>query len=716
MISGTTPNRLIHEKSPYLLQHAYNPVDWHPWGEEAFAKAREEDKPVFLSIGYSTCYWCHVMEREVFENGEIAQLMNDSLVNIKVDREERPDIDRIYMSAVQAITGSGGWPMSVFLTPDREPFYGGTYIPPKARYGRPGFPDLIGHITELWKNDRAKITESGRKLAEHLRSHSRTRRAAEIDEAVPATTFERLRSNFDPVHAGFGTGPKFPRPVTLSFLLRYHAVEGNAEALDMALATLRHMARGGMYDHVGGGFHRYSVDGQWRVPHFEKMLYDQAQLVVSYAEAYQLTKDESFARIVHDVLRYVTAHLLHSEGGFYSAEDAESAPSSDRPDDKEEGLFYLWTVGEIMELLGPGDGALFCRAYGAEEPGNALHDPLAIFLGKNILYAAKTAAELAAESGRAEREIEDVLASARSSLSRVRDERPRPHLDDKVITAWNGLMISAFAKAHQIFGTPEYRTAAERAASFVLERLFDRGTKTLRRRWRDGEARFEGGLEDYAFLTAGLIDLYEATFDTRWLRAAAELSKLQHARFWDAEGGGFFDTPGTDASLLVRTKEEYDGAEPSGNSVAALNFLRLGTMLDRGAWRDLGAGTVAAFGARLNAMPDAAVLMVTALLWVRTAPAELILAGQADSAPTAAILREIHRTFLPHKVLLLIDDGERRSFFAPFLPFTAAMTTPDGATTLYLCENYACQLPTADPHEVQALLGSRTHQPSGQHP
>lgn len=713
MSSGKTANRLLQEKSPYLLQHAYNPVDWHPWGEEAFARARDEGKPIFLSVGYSTCYWCHVMEREVFEDPEIAALMNEHLINIKVDREERPDIDRIYMSAVQAITGSGGWPMSVFMTPEREPFYGGTYFPPTARHGRPGFPELVRHISELWKSDRAKVADSSRQITQFVLSHAQTDLTAEVDPSVPERTFERLRAAYDGVHAGFGSGPKFPRPAALNFLFRYWIASRNPEALEMTLETLRRMARGGMYDHLAGGFHRYSVDGEWRVPHFEKMLYDQAQLAVSYTEAYQITHDEFFARIVDETLDYVSTSLQHPEGGFSSAEDAESALDPARPDEKEEGMFYLWSTREITDLLGAENGAIFSHAYGVQEGGNALHDPMGVFIGRNILFASSTVAETAASFGRQPGEVDAILASGRSKLLRARAARPRPHLDDKVITAWNGLMISAFARAYQVFGKPKHRESAERAATFVLARLYDRGSKTLLRRYRDGEARFDAGLQDYAFLIAGLLDLYEAAFDTRWLGEAARLSDEQERTFWDRSAGGFFDTPGTDPTVLARTKDDYDGAEPTGNAVSALNFLRLGEMLDNSAWRDLGARTVRAFGARLNSMPDAAVQMAVALLWLRSAPREIILVGETGSRPTGAMLEAVFGPFAPHKVVLLVDEMRSRAFFAPHLPFIDGMAAGAGTTAAFLCESYACRLPTTDPEAVRAALDPHSEQPTG---
>ncbi len=580
-VTRSTPNRLAAETSPYLLQHAGNPVDWYPWGEEAFARARSEGKPIFLSIGYSTCHWCHVMERESFENDEVARRMNESFVNIKVDREERPDVDRVYMAFVQATTGSGGWPMSVFLTPQLEPFFGGTYFPPDDRYGRPGFSSILGKIAEMWRSQRDAVATAGRRVMEDMR------RAEEPDSPVVLgdQTFVRadkiFAQAFDEEHGGFGRAPKFPRPVVHNYLLRRFARAKDDLSLKMVLGTLHLMSRGGMYDHLGGGYHRYSVDQFWHVPHFEKMLYEQAQLDVSLVEMVQITGDAFLAAVARETCDYVVRDLAHPDGGLYSAEDADSLTSRAPGAEKVEGAFYVWTAGEIDALLGA-DAALFAAVYAIETDGNA-EDPQGELAGKNVLHAILTVAQAGEKLGIPVDEVERRLASSRSLLFAVRAGRPRPHLDDKVLTAWNGMMVGALARASQILAEPRYLDGARRAAGFLREHLVDKKTTppTLRRRWRDGEAAFDAYLDDYAALASGLIDLYEAGFDTADLELAEQLADAMVAQFHDPEAGGFFSTSGKDPSVLLRMKEDYDGAEPSGNSTAALTLLRLADILDR---------------------------------------------------------------------------------------------------------------------------------------
>ncbi len=700
---GKKSNRLIHEKSPYLLQHAFNPVEWYPWDNEAFEKARKEDKPIFLSIGYSTCYWCHVMEREVFEDTAIARLMNEKLICIKVDREERPDIDRVYMTAVQAITGSGGWPMSVFMTADRKPFFGGTYIPPKAQYGRPGFPDLVNRIDELWHHERNKLLESSEQITTMLQSQASSSGAAQLNDTVLHTAYHQFSNGYDAVYAGFGSAPKFPRPVAFNFLLRYYARTGQDSALQITLATLRALAKGGVYDHIGGGFHRYSVDGQWRVPHFEKMLYDQAQLVTSYLEAYQITHDETFANVARDMLNYVLRNLRDPQGGFYSAEDAESAFDAEHLEEKEEGVCYLWTRAEIVQHLGKEHADIFNYYYGVEDAGNALHDPQRVFIGKNILYIAHTLDETAAKFNKTSDEIKKILAEARQKLFADREHRPRPHLDDKIITAWNGLMISAFAKAYQVLGEKTYVDAAEHASQFVMSKLYDPKTHQLYRRYRDGDARFDGGLQDYAFLVQGLLDLYETSFDVRWLDDAINLTTQQITSFRDNVNDGFYDASGNDSTILVKMKEDYDGAEPTGNSIAAINLLRLSQMTDNKEWRAIAEKTISAFGSRLQQHPEIAPQMLVALEWSLSTSKEIIIAGTPSSEDTQALLKEIRSRFIPNKVILLLNsDTERR--ISQLLPFTTTMRMINGKATAYICENYACQLPTSDRAVVAQLL------------
>lgn len=706
---GRHPNRLIHEKSPYLLQHSYNPVDWYPWGDEAFAKAMDEDKPIFLSIGYSTCYWCHVMEREVFEDTAIARLMNEKLICIKVDREERPDIDRIYMMAVQAMTGSGGWPMSVFMTPERKPFFGGTYIPPKAQYGRPGFPDLIERVDSLWHHERDKLVGSGNQIAEMLATRGSASQSSSVPDSSLDLANRRYMQSFDSEYAGFGGAPKFPRPVVFTFLLRHYSATGNNSALQMTIATLRAMARGGVYDQIGGGFHRYSVDGQWRVPHFEKMLYDQAQLVSAYLEAYQLTSDKEVAEVARDILTYVLRNLRDAQGGFYSAEDAESALDPSTPHVKEEGAFYLWKTDELDRLLSKESAAIMKYHYGATDSGNALHDPQHLFMGKNIFYVAHSLDETARQFEKKPEEIEASIATARTKLFASRETRPRPHLDDKIITAWNGLMISACSKAYQVLGDKKYLDAAENAANFISTYLYNRKSNTLLRRYRDGDARFEGGLQDYAFYIAGLLDLYESSFNIRWLNEAIELSKSQIDFFLDRTNGGFFDAIGSDPTLLTRTKEEYDGAEPTGNSVAAMNFLRLARMTDNKEWESIAEQTITAFGSSLRENPEILPAMLAAMSWQHAPPTEIIIAGNLLEDDTRLMLKQVYSRFIPQRILILADGTSSHTAITSYLPFISAMTMINGKATAYICKRYACTLPLTDPVKVEELLSEMQH-------
>ncbi|MEK9136554.1 MAG: thioredoxin domain-containing protein, partial [Bacteroidota bacterium] len=575
MEQGKKPNRLISEKSPYLLQHAFNPVDWYPWGDEAFAKARGEQMPIFLSVGYSTCHWCHVMERESFENDSIAQIMNKYFVCIKVDREERPDVDKVYMTALQGMGQNGGWPMSMFLTPDLKPFYGGTYFPPQSMHGRMGFPDLLTRIHEVWETQREKILQSADGITEAMRDIPTSLPGSGVlDSSLLDTCYNQFVHVYDHQFGGFGNGPKFPRPAVYNFLLRYYVRSGNARALEMVGQTLRKMSMGGVYDHIGGGFHRYSVDGEWRVPHFEKMLYDQAQIVSSYIDLFQITKDPLFASVAREVLEYVMRDMTHPQGGFYSAEDADS-PKPEAPEEEGEGAFFLWTRKEVISVLGQEDAEVLCFYYGVEEAGNAPSDPQHEFTRKNILYIARSLEQTARSFNRPEKEIAEVLSRSKQRLFAARSNRPRPHLDDKILTSWNGLMISAFSRAHQVLGDPNYLEAAERAAGFILANMHDGRNNQLIRRYRDGEARHEAHLDDYAFIVQGLLDLYEASFDVKWLTHALEITRTQIALFWDSQGGGFFDTAGKDPSVLVRMKEQYDGAEPTGNAIAVVNLVRL---------------------------------------------------------------------------------------------------------------------------------------------
>ena len=709
-------NHLANEKSPYLLEHAHNPVDWYPWGAEAFAKARKEQKPIFLSIGYSTCHWCHVMEHESFENKDIARLLNANFISIKVDREERPDVDRVYMSFVQATTGSGGWPMSVFLTPELEPFVGGTYFPPTDRFGRPGFATILKQIAGIWKTDRQRILEQGSQITASLRQYA----AASSGEGSMAgketldAGFKQIARGFDPEWGGFSDAPKFPRPVTLNFLFRVFARDrkaGGAEArgkqaLEMNLLTLRKMAEGGMHDHLGGGFHRYSVDGYWHIPHFEKMLYDQAQLAASYLDAFQITRDPLYEGVARDILDYVRRDMTGKEGGFYSAEDADSLFERGKPE-RGEGAFYLWTQDEIQRALGDEPAKIFDYFYGVEPGGNAPaeSDPHGEFSGKNTLIQRYTLPETATHFSRTEEDIQKSLAQSRKALFEVRAGRPRPNLDDKVITAWNGLMISAFARASQVLDDPGYLEAGRRAALFVEAHLYDKGT--LLRSYREGPGKAAGFADDYAFLIQGLLDLYEASFEIKWLQWAVQLQKKQDELFQDKGAGGYFGVTGEDPNILLRMKEDYDGAEPSPNSVSALNLLRLAQLTGNAGYEGEAKKTIAAFGEQLHKMPAAMPQMLVALDFALDKPLQIVIAGGTAAGDTRALLREVHRHYIPDKILLGADGGEGQKWLAERLDFMKTAGSPGGKAAAYLCEDYTCQLPTSDPVKLSELLGAQ---------
>ncbi|MCX6635997.1 MAG: thioredoxin domain-containing protein [Acidobacteria bacterium] len=592
---------MAREKSPYLFQHAHNPVDWHPWGEEAFGKARAEDKPIFLSVGYSTCHWCHVMERESFESEETAALLNRFFVPVKVDREERPDVDRVYMLFVQATTGGGGWPMSVFLTPDLKPFFGGTYFPPDNRHGRPGFPSILRSVAEAWSTDRPRILESGAAILEQLNRHAGISPGSGSwrDDSLSERAFRGFQGDFDAEFGGFGGAPKFPRTVVHHFLLRYWARTGNAEAAGMVFATLEAMARGGMHDQLGGGFHRYSVDERWFIPHFEKMLYDQALLAVSYLEAYQATGDEFHARVARSIFDYVLGDMISPEGAFFSAEDADSAPDPDQPGVKSEGAFYLWRKSEIDLVLGQPAAGWFCDLYGVRESGNVEFDPHGEFAGRNILFQSQSVEQTAARFGVDPSAVKAAIEVARGKLLEARSRHPRPHLDDKILTAWNALMISALARGAQVLGEPRLAEAARRAADFVLSRLYDAPAGTLLRRFRDGDAAIGGFLDDYAFLAQALLDLYQMDFHPRWLEQALALTEKARELFEDASGGAFFSAIAA-SDLVLRMKDDHDGAEPSANSIMVLNLLRLAEITGRDDLRQSAERALDAFAGRFE--------------------------------------------------------------------------------------------------------------------
>ena len=702
-----TTNRLANEKSPYLLQHAHNPVDWYAWGPEAFAKARAENKPIFLSIGYSTCHWCHVMERESFENQQIADILNREYVAIKVDREERPDVDRIYMTFVQATTGSGGWPMSVWLTPDLQPFFGGTYFPPENRWGHPGFGSILTQVAAAWREHAGQCRESAADVVEQLKKQVAVAPAhaggVAFDQATLESGFHIFRRTFDTRLGGFGGAPKFPRPSVFNFLLRYYARTRNHEALDMVLLTLREMAKGGMNDQLGGGFHRYSVDARWFVPHFEKMLYDQAQLAISYLEAYQITADPQYAATARAIFDYVLRDMADPGGAFYSAEDADSVIDPAHPDLKGEGAFYIWGLEEIQRAAGE-HAPWFCYRYGVEPGGNVESDPHGEFTGKNILYQAHTVEQTAGHFGQTAETMGAALEEMRAKLFAARADHVRPHLDDKVLTSWNGLMISALAQGGAILGEPRYAEAARRAAEFVLARMYDAGRGILLRRYRQGDAAIPGFLDDYAAFTQGLLDLYEAQFDLRHLQAAVRLTEKQRELFEDTANGGFFSSAANEQDLVLRVKEDYDGAEPSGNSLAAMNLLRLAQMNGRADFRESAEKTFAAFASRLAHVPVAIPQMLAACEWVMGQPREVIVAGDRTAADTQVLLAALRARFVPAKVVLLVDSEETRAELAKGIPSIGSMAELHGRAAAYVCRDYTCQLPVTEPSELNAIL------------
>jgi uncharacterized protein len=671
-----TENRLINEKSPYLLQHAHNPVDWYPWGDEAFRRAKEEDRPIFLSIGYSTCHWCHVMERESFEDVETARLMNDAFVCIKVDREERPDIDGIYMEACRLMTGSGGWPLTIIMTPDRQPFFAATYIPRENRFGRRGMVTLIPEIDRLWKEKRDDVHGAAAKILDALRRGQESAGGGELSSAHLDRAFEQLRSIFDAERGGFGRSPKFPTPHNLFFLLRYWKRTGSADALRMVEKTLLSMRRGGMWDHVGFGFHRYSTDAEWLVPHFEKMLYDQALLAMACTEAFQAGGDDFFARTAHEIFTYVLRDMTAPQGGFYSAEDADSEGS--------EGRFYLWSLGEIKETLGEEDARLFAGVFNIRREGNYLDEATGEMTAVNIPHLTDKAAEVP----------EERLDTIRRRLFERREQRVRPLRDDKILVDWNGLMIAALARAGTAFGDDRLTCAAEAAAGFILTTMRDAEGR-LFHRYREGEAGLPPCADDYAFFIWGLLELYEATFETRYLGEAIALQKIMDDDFLDHEEGGFFFAPSGADDLILRVKESYDGAVPSANSVSMLNLLRLARFTGRALYDERAAGVARAFGGSVAGSPAAHTQFLVAVDFALGDAIEVVIAGREGARDTIEMIEEVRAGFRPSKVVLFRPEGERVPPICTVAPFTTELRAIDGKATAYVCHAGECALPVS---------------------
>ena len=708
------PNRLAAERSPYLLQHADNPVNWYAWGQEAFDKARELDRPIFLSIGYSTCHWCHVMAHESFESQAIADILNRDFISIKVDREERPDVDRVYMTFVQATTGSGGWPMSVWLTPDLKPFYGGTYFPPESRWGRPGFPEILREIVRVWQQERAKVQVSAENLTEQIRGL----RSVSPGGEVPGTDalkegVAQIAQTFDQTRGGFGTAPKFPRPSELLFLLRETARTGDYTPAFMVAKTLQPMALGGMRDHVGGGFHRYSVDANWRVPHFEKMLYDQAQITLASLEMYQLASDRFFADVAEDTLEYVMREMTNADGGFFSAEDADSVPPEDASNPhghKTEGAFYLWTHAELQATL-KDDFDVFRYRFGIRPDGNAPEDPQGEFTGKNLLYVASTFEDVAQHTGLSVDEVGASLQRSRMTLFQARLSRPRPHLDDKVLTGWNGLMLAAFARAARVLPGAEARArylgAADRAAAFLEQHMWDPSVGVLKRRYREGDTAIDGYAEDYAYLVFGLIELFQAAGRPHWLEWARALQNRQDEQFWDVENGGWFNTTGADPSVILRMKEDYDGAEPSPSSISVLNLLMIGHLTNEADLFERVDRTLKMFGAQIGKVSRAVPMMMAALSTYHARIAQVVIVGPSSAESTRQLMREAASKYDPFSVIVPVDPVETQSALTRLLPFIGAMGMRDDRATAYVCHDFTCDAPVTDPAGLAERL-SRT--------
>lgn len=672
-------NRLKQEKSPYLLQHANNPVNWYPWGDEAFTKAKTEDKPIFLSVGYSTCHWCHVMERESFEDPEVAELLNKYYVSVKVDREERPDVDHIYMTICQAMTDSGGWPLTVVMTPEKKPFFAGTYFPKESKWGRPGLMDILGQISSAWQQKRGELIEAGEQVVEAIKPRISSSRG-ELSGETLEKAYRLFSRQFDPEFGGFGPAPKFPTPHNLTFLLRHWKRTGEKKALEMVEKTLQSMYRGGIYDHVGFGFSRYSTDREWLVPHFEKMLYDNALLAMAYLEAYQATGNEFYAGVAREIFTYVLRDMTSPEGGFYSAEDADS--------EGEEGKFYVWKPDEVIDVLGREDGELYCRLYNITPGGN--------FEGRsipNLIY--NSLEKQAVEMNISEEELRERIEASRKKMFLRREKRVHPYKDDKVLTAWNGLMIAALARGAAVLREMDYREAAEKALEFIWTRL-RREDGRLLARFREDEALYLAYLDDYAFLAWGAIELYEATFKPEYLRRALQLTRQMDELFRDEQNGGYFFYAKDAEELIARPKEVYDGAMPSGNSVAALNLFRLSRLTGDPELESLARRQMDAFAGDVASYPRGFTHFLMALQFALGPTKEIVIAGKPDSDGLREMALALHSRFLPDSVLVLRPENSEAREIEELVPYVREQRSLDGKATAYVCENFTCMAPTTD--------------------
>lgn len=686
-------NRLVDEKSPYLLQHADNPVDWYAWEEGAFEKAQKEDKPVFLSIGYATCHWCHVMAHESFEDPEVAELMNEAFINIKVDREERPDIDHTYMTVCQMMTGGGGWPLTIVMTPEKKPFYAATYIPKRGRYGRPGMLELIPWIQKIWKEKREKVYGSANEITDVFQRSNEQKPGQALTAEVLHKAYQQFEREFDPEHGGFGKSPKFPSPHNLIFLLKYWKRSGEKQALKMAELTLTGMRMGGLYDHIGFGFHRYSTDAGWLLPHFEKMLYDQALLMMAYTEAWQATGKPLFRQTADEIAAYLFRDLTDEKGAFYSAEDADS--------EGEEGKFYVWSTDGIHEALPVADAELFIEVFNLKKEGNFKEEATRQTTGKNIPHLKKSLAELADERAMEPDDLKKKLESIRKKLFDEREQRIRPLLDDKILTDWNGLMIAAMAKAGNIFRNEEYIEKAEKTHQFIISEM-QKEDASLLHRYRDGEAAIQGHADDYAFFIWGLLELYEATFKTVYLDQAIELNDIFIEEFWDVDNGAFYFAGQESEVLLGRKKEGYDGALPSGNSIAMMNLLRLGKITAAPELEEKADQTGRLFSEQIQRSPTGFSQALQAINFGLGPSFEIVIAGKKQEHDTQQMLRELNRHFIPNKVVILNDPDDKS--IQELAPYTKQQTMRDGKATVYICQNYSCEQLVTDPEEMAEKL------------
>jgi len=689
---GPEYNRLVFEKSLYLLQHAANPVNWYGWGEEAFKEADKQDKPIFLSIGYATCHWCHVMEKESFEDQDVASLINDNFIPIKVDREERPDIDQIYMAVCQAVTGSGGWPLTVLLTPEKKPFFAGTYLPKHGRYGRAGLMELIPQVNRLWSENRAELLQSAEQITDHIQGSGQSQ-AGQLDSEVTRLAYQQLSERFDPQQGGFNPAPKFPSPHNLIFLLRYWFQSKEPGALEMVEKTLQKMRLGGIFDQVGYGFHRYSTDAAWRLPHFEKMLYDQAMLVLAYAEAYQATGKEQYARIMREILTYVLRDMTSQEGGFFSAEDADS--------EGEEGLFYLWTNNEFRDYLGKDGADLLVSFFNMTEEGNFEDEATKLTTGRNLLYLKEPLKELAKKKGISKDEFLKLWEGSRQLLFEVREKRIHPLKDDKILTDWNGLMIAALAVAGRVLKDQSYIAAAKKAADFLWSTLRDENG-LLVKRFRDGEAGLPAHLDDYAFFVWGLLEIHQTEFDTKYLEQALGLNQTMLDTFWDQGSGGLFFTASGQTDLIHRNKEIYDGAIPSGNSVAAMNLIWLARLTSNPDYEEKAYQIGNAFAERINLIPQGHTHFLSALLFAYGPSYEVVISGDRTADDTREMLDRLGTHYSPNKVVLVRSHDDKSLFsLVPALQYQEAQ---EGKATAYVCQDFQCSAPTTDADEMIKLL------------